>query len=267
MNGNGVQGNFRGVNTSSGFFQYDGPFLTSFNQALVTTLTFPERCYTTQMERTWPSNRFSGNEANVAYGCNRGGDLSYKFNVGNGSYRLLIGFQEDKWQEFPININGRAFSLYIQREFVDVVNIYGELGFRRAALDLAYCVEVVDGTLQIDLQDYSPFVYGATPSFFELVEVAVNSCRETIHKRAFDVWYTGPGQGWTYAINALNSQFTSSTGVNFSPDFGYWFENVLDPKGREIIGWSGSTGYRLKPILFYFNLFFCEKTNSFFFSE
>lgn len=44
--------------------------------------------------------------------------------------------------------------MYIQREFVDVVDIYQRLGYRLAGLDMDYCVTVTDGTLQVDLMDY-----------------------------------------------------------------------------------------------------------------
>lgn len=78
--------------------------------------------------------------------------------------------------------------------------------------------------------------------------MATGTCSETIFKRHFDVWYKpagGPGQGWTYAINCLNSYFLSSKSVLFSPDFGYQFDSIKDQQGRDIIGWSGETGWRI----------------------
>ena len=50
------------------------------------------------------------------------------------------------------------------------------------------------------------------------------TCQYSIYNRTFDIWYTGPGANYVYAINAAGGGFTSVDGVKFSPDFGYWYD-------------------------------------------
>lgn len=244
--GNGNADNVNGYLTASGErFVYDKEELGGAGNGLATFVdSIPccaERCYTTVLERSFPGYNLYPSEDKL-YGCNRAGEsLSWRWSLAPGSYRATFLFQEDKWQEFPKQNNGREFYVYLQRQLVDRVNIFGELGMRRTPLDLSYCFEVgADGAFDLDMVN---IIYGASPSAMVVESVAAGSCRETIHKRVFDVWYT-PTPPWVYAINTASGGHLSKSGVSFSPDFGFWL-----PGGRRNIdglwepGWSGQIGW------------------------
>ena len=124
----------------------------------------------------------------------------------------------------------------------DVIEIYGEIGSKRTALDMRYCVEITDGALNLDLLSYRPFTYGAIISALKLTEVTPGSCKHSIYDRLFDVWYK-PSAPWTYAVACANSVYVSASNISMSPDWGYWFDKIDDGYGTKLIGWSGNVGY------------------------
>lgn len=124
------------------------------------------------------------------------------------------------------------------------VDPFGEIGSRRTAVDLNYCVHITDGDLTVDMLPYKDAsTYGSIVSAMKLTELAEDECQHSIYDRLWDVWCKflvkqqptlsvvslcadQKPTPWLYAINSGSGAYTTMSGISFSPDFGYWFDYI-----------------------------------------
>lgn len=130
---------------------------------------------------------FAPNDIDL-YRCQRSTNpITYRVpstKVPDGNYMLHVLMAEDKWDEYPKSNNGRITTLVVEGVAIDVINAFGRLGLRHAALDLKYCI-TVSGGFDMELrQTGGPSTYAPSISGFSLTADPTNKCRHSIYERA-----------------------------------------------------------------------------------